>query len=217
MPQPDLLALALPKLPMAAKTFNPLANSTHGGTLPPSVRTDLHRRAVYEILQSNPEINDRMRVELALPARLMHPWTQKCNRPWPGTDWDDRLMTEMERNYKVEIGTTMIGLTVKDQRKLFNRLQAVAESVLFPMQAAPVNVRPSNLTIFMTCSFAWQQLVNDGKIELEDGSLFHRTYEAMADQVAWRNDTDSLVKARKAALKRVEVMLAALKQQGYYP
>ena len=222
LPTSDLLTAALPSRYAAAPRFDPFGATTYGGTMPASQVVDMHRKVVRQVEEANPEVNDRMRVEMALPARLMWPWTQACNQPWSGPR-DSSLMEEMARNFKVEMAACLVGLNKGNYRgegndwiKVYNRIVKVSESVLFPIQACPVNVRPSNLTGFMACSFVWQTLIESGKMELQERSLFHRTWESFADVVSSKHDLETLVKARKAALKRTDVMLKTLNDQGYY-
>jgi len=163
----DVLSAALPSAALFQRRSDPRSVTLYGGAQSAARMIDQHQRVTKAVDAGKLDLSDRQRVELALPARLMWPWTQPCNQPWFGGkrhyDALERLGVEMKKDMTICLN----GLASDSGPKVWNRIQLVAEGILDPLLTAPVSVRPSSVTGFLASSFVWQSLVEDGKLELE--------------------------------------------------
>lgn len=161
----------------------------------------------------NSGLNERQRIECAMPAYMMIPWAKKIGVSNP-THRDAMACALYRLDQDIERCTA--GLTRKAAAALRERAERDISDAMVDLLDGPRNSRPSTLTGFATCGFAWQMLCEQGKITLEPDSWFDLTWNALGYAVVISYDYETLAKVRKSALKRAEVLIGKLNAKGYY-
>lgn len=150
-------------------------------------------------------LSERRRVELALPANLMHRAVSAAIEPDIRSE-DDREVISLLRQAAME---PLDGLNAGERRRLIRRIDRMGEEVMETL------VGGSRAKGFLALTLWLKGILDDGTLVLVAGSAFD---QAMTAILATMQDNPDVIEAvDRSATKAARRIADMLRRQGYYP
>lgn len=150
-------------------------------------------------------LSDRRRVELALPANLMHRMVSQCIDEADRSD-DDREVLALLRDAAHE---PLYGMEDAGRRRIMRRVDRLAGAVMGEL------VGGSRAKAFLALTLWLKGLLDDGTLELIEDSAFDRAMDAI---LATMQDNPDVIEAvDRSATKAARRIADMLRREGYYP
>ncbi len=150
-------------------------------------------------------LSARRRVELALPANLMHRMVTQCVSEDIRTD-DDRNAIACLQRAAME---PMQGLTRDEAWRLACRVERAAGIVMDELRGH------AHATAFLALTLWLKALLDDGVLELVKGSDFDQAMDAIL--ATMEDAPDIMAQVDRSATKAARRIDERLRREGYYP
>lgn len=155
-------------------------------------------------------LSDKRRVELALPAALLHRIFAACIEHSKGSaegeefEYDREVITAL----RVAAIEPLEGLDPRRQRKLAVRVTRMQAQILDPFEDRPIMV------CFLFVLYWLKGLLDDGTLVLIDGSPFEQAVSALIPELSKHEDLWEAME--KSAVKNARKLTQALRGEGFY-
>lgn len=150
-------------------------------------------------------LSDRRRVELALPANLMHRMVTQCVEAAARTE-DDREVIDLLRQAAHE---PMDGLDDAGRQRIMRRVDRLASAVMGEL------VGGARAKAFLALTLWLKGLLDDGTLVLVEGSAFDLAMEAIL--ATMRDEPDVMAAVDRSATRAAARISERLRREGYYP
>lgn len=155
-------------------------------------------------------LSDRRRVELALPAALLYRIFGTCiaNAEESPENAETEYDREVIEALRIAAWEPLDGIDRKKQAKLASRINRMQAEIMLPFEDRPIMV------CFLFVLFWLKGLLDDGTLELIEGSPFDTAVSALIPELAKHDDLWQAME--KSAAKNARKLTERLRAEGFY-
>ena len=150
-------------------------------------------------------LSDRRRVELALPANLLHRMVTQCIGEGIRTEDDREIIAQFQRSALAALD----GLNRREAFRVVRRVERAADLVMSELRGH------AHATAFLALVLWIRDMLADGTLELIEGSDFDTAIEAVIATLTEAPDVVAAVD--RSATKAASRIASKLDAAGYYP